>query len=59
MTLPQPILSVKKKIYAQELYDYSKDPLEKENVFADKNYAKVAQAMHEKMVTFFASQVKK
>ena len=48
-----------KKVYAQEMYDYSKDPLEKENVFADKNYSKVAQEMHEKMVSFFASQVKK
>ena len=48
-----------KKVYAQEMYDYSKDPLEKENVFADKSYSKVAQEMHEKMLSFFASQVKK
>jgi arylsulfatase A-like enzyme len=48
-----------KKVYAQEMYDYTKDPLEKENVFADKNYSKVAQEMHEKMVSFFASQLKK
>ena len=48
-----------KKIYAQEMYDYTKDPLEKENVFADKSYSKVAKEMHEKMLSFFASQVKK
>ena len=29
--------------------------LEKENVFADKSYSKVAQEMHEKMLSFFAS----
>jgi hypothetical protein len=48
-----------KKIYAQEMYDYTKDPLEKENVFADKSYSKVAKEMHEKMLSFFASQLKK
>jgi hypothetical protein len=48
-----------KKIYAQEMYDYTKDPLEKENVFADKLYTKAAQEMHAKMLSFFASQVKK
>jgi hypothetical protein len=41
------------------MYDYSKDPLEKENIFADKSYSKVAQDMHQKMLSFFASQVKK
>ncbi|MEY3507634.1 MAG: hypothetical protein RIR44_866, partial [Bacteroidota bacterium] len=41
------------------MYDYAKDPLEKENVFADKSYSKVAKEMHEKMLSFFASQVKK
>jgi predicted amidohydrolase len=48
-----------KKIYAQEMYDYSKDPLEKENIFSNPSYTKVAQEMHEKMLSFFASQVKK
>ena len=48
-----------KKIYAQEMYDYSKDPLEKENIFSNASYAKAAQDMHQKMVSFFASQVKK
>ena len=48
-----------KKIYAQEMYDYSKDPLEKENIFSNASYAKAAQDMHQKMLSFFASQVKK
>jgi hypothetical protein len=48
-----------KKIYAQEMYDYSKDPLEKENIFSAPSYAKAAQDMHQKMLSFFASQVKK
>jgi len=48
-----------KKIYAQEMYDYSKDPLEKENIFSNASYAKAAQDIHQKMVSFFASQVKK
>jgi hypothetical protein len=48
-----------KKIYAQEMYDYTKDPLEKENIFSSASYSKVAQEMHQKMLTFFASQVRK
>jgi hypothetical protein len=41
------------------MYDYSKDPLEKENIFSNASYVKAAQDMHQKMVSFFASQIKK
>jgi arylsulfatase A-like enzyme len=44
------------KIYAQELYDLSKDPLEKMNVLNMKNYKKTADQLYDKMVTFFKSQ---
>jgi arylsulfatase A-like enzyme len=44
------------KVFAQELYDYSKDPLEKVNVYNDKNYANTAKEMYNKMITFFKSQ---
>jgi hypothetical protein len=44
------------KIYAQELYDLSKDPLEKMNVLNMKNYKKTAGQLYDKMVTFFKSQ---
>jgi hypothetical protein len=36
--------------------DYSKDPLEKVNVYDDKNYANTAKEMYNKMITFFKSQ---
>ena len=45
-----------KKVYASELYDYEKDPLEKVNVVADKAYAKTSAALKAKMITFFKSQ---
>lgn len=47
------------KVYAQELYDLSKDPLEKANVLKDKNYTKAAKEMYDKMVAFFKSQESK
>ena len=46
------------KIYASELYDYIKDPLEKVNVVKDKKYALAAKQMHKYMMEFFKSQEK-
>ena len=45
-------------IAGTELYDYKKDPLEKENVANNKKYKSVARDMNSKMMTFFKSQVK-
>ena len=45
-----------KKVYASELYDYEKDPLEKVNVVADKAYTKTSAALKAKMIAFFKSQ---
>jgi hypothetical protein len=47
------------KIYAKELYDYEKDPLEKVSVIGDKNYAAVEKEMYGKMIEFFNAQAKK
>jgi arylsulfatase A-like enzyme len=44
------------KIYASELYDYVKDPLEKVNVVNDKNYTSISATLKSKMITFFESQ---
>ena len=44
------------RVYAKELYDYEKDPLEKVNVADDKNYKKIAAEMQEKIIDFFKSQ---
>ena len=41
-----------------EMYDYKKDPLEKENVANEKKYASVAKEMNNKMMVFLKSQVK-
>jgi arylsulfatase A-like enzyme len=46
-----------KKVYATELYDYEKDPLEKVNVVKDKKYKKIANNLNAKMMDFFKSQV--
>ncbi len=46
------------KIYATEMYDYVKDPLEKANVVNDKSYTTVSKEMYNKMVGFFKSQEK-
>jgi len=48
-----------KKVFATELYDYTKDPLEKHNVFEDKKYTNIAQEMKKNMLQFFAAQVHK
>jgi hypothetical protein len=47
------------KIYATELYDYTADPLEKQNVVDDKAYATVANGLRKEMIEFFNSQKKK
>jgi arylsulfatase A-like enzyme len=44
------------QVYASELYDYVKDPLEKVNVVNDKNYTATSAALKSKMITFFKSQ---
>jgi len=48
-----------KKVYAVELYDYEKDPLEKVNVAKDKNYKKTATQLNEKMIDFFKAEQNK
>lgn len=47
------------KIYASELYDYVKDPLEEVNVVNDKNYTSISATLKSKMITFFESQESK
>ena len=47
------------KVYASELYDYEKDPLEKVNVVADKGYEKTSSELKAKMIAFFKSQEQK
>ena len=47
-----------KKVYAAELYDYEKDPLETINVAGDKKYTSIAKDLKSKMLTFFKSQEK-
>ncbi len=44
------------KVYASELYDYEKDPLEKVNVVADKEYIKTSTELNKKMIAFFKTQ---
>jgi iduronate 2-sulfatase len=41
-----------------ELYDYEKDPNETVNVAKEKQYAKAAKEMHQKMLAYFEAQVK-
>jgi arylsulfatase A-like enzyme len=45
-----------KRIAGRELYDYEKDPQEKENLATDPQYSKVVREMHEHMLAFFKSQ---
>lgn len=45
-----------KKVYASELYDYDKDPLEKENVVNDKKYLAIKKELNEKLMVFFKAQ---
>jgi len=47
-----------KKVYASELYDYEKDPLEKVNVVKDKKYAIIEKDMNAKMLAFFKTNQK-
>ena len=44
------------QVYASEMYDYVKDPLEKVNVVNDKNYSATSAALKSKMIAFFKSQ---
>ncbi len=46
------------KVFAAELYDYVKDPLEKHNVVDDKNYTTISKEMKSNMLQFFAAQVR-
>jgi arylsulfatase A-like enzyme len=44
------------QLYASELYDYVKDPLETVNVVNDGNYAKISKDLKSKMIAFFKNQ---
>ncbi len=44
------------KVYAIEMYDYVKDPLEKVNVAKESSYASVAKDINNKMLEFFKKQ---
>jgi arylsulfatase A-like enzyme len=46
-----------KKIYAAELFDYAKDPLEKINVVNEPSYSKIADELYNKMIQFFNAQL--
>ena len=45
-----------KKLYATELYDYRKDPLEKKNVAGDPSYKAIREELMEEMKSFFKRQ---
>jgi iduronate 2-sulfatase len=47
------------QVYASEMYDYVKDPLEKVNVVNDKEYAAIAKDMKAKMLDYFKSELAK
>jgi arylsulfatase A-like enzyme len=47
------------QVYASELYDYVKDPLEKVNVVNDKNYTSISKEMKVKMLAYFKSELAK
>lgn len=46
------------KVYAEEMYDYTSDPLERVNIYGDEKYKEAAADMHKKMIEFFHSQAK-
>lgn len=46
-------------VYAVELYDYEKDPLETKNLINDADYKKVKEELSKKMHTFYAEQENK
>jgi hypothetical protein len=48
----------KDRVYARELYDYEKDPLETVSVVDEKEYAAVVKDMDDKIQAFFKSQLK-
>ena len=47
------------QIYASEMYDYVKDPLEKVNVVNDKDYAAISKELKAKMLDYFKSELAK
>lgn len=47
------------KVYASELYDYQKDPLEKVNVAEDKAYADITKELKISMLNYFKTQKEK
>lgn len=47
------------QVYASELYDYEKDPLEKVNVVNDKNYISISKEMKVKILAYFKSEFAK
>jgi len=47
------------QVYASEMYDYVKDPLEKVNVVNDKNYTVISEEMKTKMLAYFKSELAK
>ncbi len=48
----------KELIVGTELYDYTKDPLETNNVVNEKKYALISKEMNAKMLAYFKTQVK-
>ncbi len=47
------------KVYGMELYDYTADPLETNNVVNDKKYQATAKALKAKMIEYFNAEEKK
>jgi arylsulfatase A-like enzyme len=47
------------QVYASEMYDYVKDPLEKVNVVNDKDYSGISKDMKAKMLDYFKSELAK
>jgi len=47
------------QVYASEMYDYVKDPLEKVNVVNEKDYATISKELKAKMLDYFKSELEK
>jgi arylsulfatase A-like enzyme len=47
------------QVYASEMYDYVKDPLEKVNVVNDKDYVVISKELKAKMLDYFKSELAK
>lgn len=47
------------QVYASEMYDYVKDPLEKINVVNDKDYVVISKELKAKMLDYFKSELEK